>query len=504
MADSDSIKLHVLRRNAANHIDANVTNFVPSTSSTQKQEYPNTHSEILVEQRSASQLATLVGDEPPTTSESSDEEQWKPTRTYQALLLAAGFGMIFQVIGINSIYGVFQEFYTSDRSNITDAQGQDALVSFVGTLGTGLTWSGSIFVNPLIARTKHVQGIVLVGVFLMSLGIICASFSTKLWHLFLTQGILYGIGASLFYFPILSLTPMYFDRHRGFAVGLVLSGAGVGGLVLSPIIHSLITHLNIQWTLRILGLWNFAVGIPISFVVKRKPGRPIPSGTGSTRLNASVAKRGTFIWQALGAFLQAGGNVVPTYFLTTYSVSVLAYSSGTGSLLLAVNNIVNSVARVSMGILADRVGRQNTMIVSVILSGISVLALWYDAPRPRFIAFVVFYGILAGGYNALLPTTIAEVYGVQNYTSVNGFVYFIRGMGALFGAPLAGVILGHHQRGTAVMTINGEDGMGLRGLKKKYNEVAVYDGVLLLAAGACMAYVRWSDAKHKGGWSWRA
>ena len=69
--------------------------------------------------------------------------------------------------------------------------------------------------------------------------------------------------------------------------------------------------------------------------------------------------------QSFGAFLQAAGNTVPVYFLTTYSISILSYSSSTGSLLLAVNTAVNSVARIGMGILADRVGRQNTMILSV-------------------------------------------------------------------------------------------------------------------------------------------
>ncbi|KAI0338248.1 monocarboxylate transporter [Trametopsis cervina] len=413
--------------------------------------------------------------------------------------------MIFQVIGVNSIYGIFQEFYTSDASNIVDAKDQDALVSFVGTLGTGLTWSGSIFVNPLIARVKHIQLVMISGVLTMSLGILLASFSTKLWHLFITQALMYGIGSSLFYFPILSLIPLYFDRHRGFAVGFVLSGAGIGGLILSPVMHALITNLGIGWALRILGLWNLAIGIPIALVVKRPPGST--SGRGNTRLPMNVAKRGTFLWQALGAFLQAGGNIVPTYFLTTYSVSVLSYSSATGSVLLAINNVVNSVARVSMGILADKVGRQNTMIVSILLSGICVFALWYDAARTRFIAFVVFYGVLAGGYNALLPTTIAEVYGVQHYSSVNGFIYFIRGMGALFGAPLAGVILGHSSRGYVPSRGSGL-GMGVgvevKMLQEKYNHIVVYDGTILLAAGACVAYVRWSDAVHKGKWSWKA
>lgn len=77
---------------------------------------------------------------------------------------------------------ILKEFYTSSSTNIKDAQGQDALVSLVGTIGTGLTWSGSIFVNPLIARTKHVQLIMLSGVFIMSLGIFLASFSTMVRH----------------------------------------------------------------------------------------------------------------------------------------------------------------------------------------------------------------------------------------------------------------------------------------------------------------------------------
>ncbi|GJE90222.1 MFS general substrate transporter [Phanerochaete sordida] len=429
-------------------------------------------------------------------SQHEAEEEWRPTKKYQAILLAAGFAMIFQVIGINSIYGIFQEFYTSPESNIKDAQGQDALVSLVGTIGTGLTWSGSIFVNPLIARTQHVQYIMLPGVLIMSLGIFLASFSTRLWHLYLTQALLYGIGSSLYYFPILSLTPAYFDRHRGFALGFVLSGAGVGGLVLSPVMSALISRLGIGWALRILGFWNLAVGIPVSFVVKKRGN--VYSASGRTTVDLSVAKRGAFIWQAFGAFLQAGGNVVPTYFLTTYSVSVLSYSARTASLLLAINNAVNSVARISMGILADRVGRQNTLIVSVLLSAVSVLALWPSAPRPRFTAFVVCYGVLAGGYNALLPTTIAEVYGVQHYTSVNSAVYFIRGMGALFGAPLAGVILGSHQRGLAPAAAD------VRALRARYNQVALYDGALLLAAGVCVAYVRWSDARYRGRWQWKA
>lgn len=108
------------------------------------------------------------------------------------------------------------------------------------------------------------------------------------------------------------------------------------------------------------------------------------------------------------------------------------------------------------------------------------------------------YGIYAGGYNALLPTTITEIYGIENYASVNGFVYFIRGLGSIFGAPLAGVILGSHKRSGPM------DDSGLRMLQKRYNDVVIYDGVLLLCAGLCVGYVRLLDARNKGRWAWKA
>lgn len=135
------------------------------------------------------------------------------------------------------------------------------------------------------------------------------------------------------------------------------------------------------------------------------------------------------------------------------------------------------------------------------MSGVSVFALWYDASRSRFITFVVFYGILAGGYNALLPTTITEIYGVQNYATVNAFIYFIRGLGALFGAPVAGVILGSHQRASSSRL---DLTAGIDAAKTRYKDVAIFDGLLLLAAGICVAYVRWLDARDKGGWKWKA
>jgi nitrate/nitrite transporter NarK len=199
-------------------------------------------------------------------------------------------------------------------------------------------------------------------------------FFDQLWHLFLTQAILVGIGSSMLYYPVISLTPVFFDRHRGFAMGIAMAGSGAGGLVFAPVTQSLLARYGAPVTLRVLGAWNFVVCVALSFVIRPHPAyQPI-------RPSLALAKRGTFIFQVrttsarvsrhppdqipqlFAAFFQAAGNIIPLYYLATYSTYVLGVSPATASMLLAVNNGVNSVARVAMGLIADYVGRQNTLV----------------------------------------------------------------------------------------------------------------------------------------------
>lgn len=378
-----------------------------------------------------------------------------------------------------------------------------ALVAFVGTLGAGLTWSGSIFVNPLMSRAPSLQHISLAGAVLMTVAYALASLCERLWQLLLTQGLLYGIGSSLLYFPALSIAPEYFAEHRGAAMGIILSAAGFGGLVYAPLAQALLSRVGVAWTLRALALMNLVVGVAVVLAVPRQ-GRCATKRP--TLVNVRIARQPAFVLQAGAALLQAAGNFVPMTFLPEFSIA-LGYSASVGALLLAVNNGVNSVSRIGMGVLADAVGRQNTLVLSVLMSAICVSGLWMAAvggAKSIWLAFVILYGLWAGGesleiilltllnfifvgYNALFPTTITEVFGIQAYASVNGFAYFVRGLGALFGSPVGGVILGGEARSL-----------------EHFRNVVWYDAALLFGASLCVAGVRGFDAKEKHSWKWKA
>jgi MFS family permease len=149
---------------------------------------------------------------------------------------------------------------------------------------------------------------------------------------------------------------------------------------------------------------NLLVSLPIA--VTASPSRFI--GRRPTHVDFKLAMKPAFLFSVGAAFLQAGGNGLPLTFLPEYSVT-LGYSAGFGATLLAVSNGVNSVSRVMTGYAGDKFGRQNTLILTVILCVISVLGFWLGSTssggnKVLWVLFVVFYGAAGGGYNALFPT----------------------------------------------------------------------------------------------------
>ncbi|KAL1898174.1 hypothetical protein Sste5346_003580 [Sporothrix stenoceras] len=495
------------------------------------------------------------------------------SRRQQASVLVASFLAIALSIGYNQCYGVFQEYYLSANQNVlvtksaasststTSEQPSTALLAFVGTLGAGLTWAGSIFVNPWLSRVEYAalsrsapqngrgriaravlhaltaspRSITLAGVALMGLGFLLASFATQVWHLLLTQGLLYGLGSSMLYFPLLGPAPEYFNRHRATALGLILSGGGVGSLVLSPVVRALLSAVGGRWTLRFLAALSLVVGTPVAWAVP--PSRfPVTGGAnganrgGNSSENTDseqrpanesvrVARRRTHISTALlvtpafllsvtAAFCQSAGAQLPLTFIPSYSVA-LGLSAGTGATLLAVANVVNAVARVATGYAGDRFGRLNVLAVSLAAAAVAVGALWgmsvkaasgggavhesasvsSSSSAQLWLAFIVLYSVAAGGYYALFPATIADVFGIRSYAAVNGFIYFVRGCGTMLGSPVGGVLLGTSKGGSAASS--------------SYADVVVWDGALLVGSAACVLGVRWADALRRG-WAWRA
>ncbi|KAK4157883.1 major facilitator superfamily domain-containing protein [Chaetomidium leptoderma] len=460
------------------------------------------------------------------------------SRKKQAAVLFPAFVSLALTIGYNQCFGVFQEYYLSPSQDVLvpspamQTSPPTALLSFVGTLCYGLTWAGGILVNPVIARIEcgiwapttpstrlwrrrilrllTPRTITVSGVFIMSAGFTLASFSSSIWQLLLTQGFMVGLGMSFLYFPLLAPAPEYFTDHRATAMGFILAGGGIGGLVLSPVMRALLSSIGGRWTLRSYALFNLIAGLPVAWAVPRSRFATVSTAEGegpeerrpNTHVSRALASRPTFLLSAVAAFLQAAGGQLPLSFIPSYTV-VLGLGAATGANLLAASSAINAVSRVLAGYAGDRLGRQNALVLTLLLAASSVFAFWLSSAlagggsnpsasasasaAPLWLAFIALYSFSVGGYYALFPALVADVFGIRQYAAVNAFILFIRGLGTMFGSPVGAQLLGR----------SADEGA------RAYAGIACWDGALLMCATACCVGVRWADAKGKG-WRWVA
>ena len=116
--------------------------------------------------------------------------------------------------------------------------------------------------------------------------------------LFLSQGLMKGIGASMVYMPPLSLIPQYFDKRRGLATGLVVSGVGMGGFALGPGTQAMLDKWGFRWALRITAGVAAVCFVVVAFAMRSR----FPRLQGAPLLDLSKLKMRRF-WLAAFALL---------------------------------------------------------------------------------------------------------------------------------------------------------------------------------------------------------
>ena len=107
-------------------------------------------------------------------------------------------------------------------------------------------------VGTSLAERYGSRIVVIAGSFVSASGLLASSFVTSLKPLYLTYGVIWGLGTSLGLFPSLVMLTTYFRRRLTFASGIALAGAASGGLVYGPIIERLSSKFGISTTFRIL------------------------------------------------------------------------------------------------------------------------------------------------------------------------------------------------------------------------------------------------------------
>ncbi|KAF8968651.1 hypothetical protein BGZ46_010837 [Entomortierella lignicola] len=340
-------------------------------------------------------------------------------------------------------------------------------IAFIGTLGSSMTYFSG-FVSGVCADKFGYRVTALLGTGVMALALILASFANKIWQLYLSQGVLLGIGASLMYYPAIGAPSHWFDAKRGLALGLAVSGTGLGGLGLAPATQAMMNSIGVNWTLRVLAFICIVVCGGASFlIVERESGKKMPEpepvladaeiGRIVEKLSPKekkkpitiasffselkVFKNPQFLSLTFAEIAASIGFLIPMYYFQTYSLFI-GLSAGDGALIAGLSSGASCLGRIVLGYAADRLPKSVVVSCCAWITAGSVMIIWtLSKSFGVYLFFALVYGFFAGGYVSLVPLVLSETFGSHQLSTVIGFMYAAGGIGMLAGAPVAGIIL---------------------------------------------------------------
>src|SRR5271156_5764332 len=216
----------------------------------------------------------------------------------------------------------------------------------------------SAFFGGLWLNKKGPRVVALTGGFLYGLGVFLASFSAdKLWWLYLSYGLIGGIGLGFGYIVPVAVLVKWFPDRRGLITGIAVGGFGAGALVTAPVATRLIQSVGVLQTFAYLGIAFLVVTvIGGSFMQNPPEGWRLEGWTPTASEISHRAKRDYTLGEALGTW-QWWALWLLLFLNTSAGISVISQEAPLFQELARVSAVVAAgmVGAVSLGNAVGRV-----------------------------------------------------------------------------------------------------------------------------------------------------
>ncbi|BCS30647.1 uncharacterized protein APUU_80950A [Aspergillus puulaauensis] len=377
--------------------------------------------------------------------------------------------------GILSSYGVFMQWFLAHPDYVSGTYLDYALIG-------GLAASQSCLIAPFATTVHHRYGIkfsVGLGVLLEFAALLGASWSNKIWHLYLGQGICYGWGLGLQYSSSTSIIPQWFTKRRSLAAGITTAGTGTGGLIYSLAANAMLDRWGPGWTYRVMAIFQVIVSSVCVLALRDNNQNGTPTGGPELKaIDFAVGKRYE-VWLFLGwSFFSVMGFMVIWFSLSTFSRSI-GLDAQQGSIVTAVLNVGQIVGRPLLGYYSDAVGRINIATAATLVSGVLCLSLWVCAKSyAAILCFALFGGILFGTFWTVMAPLSAEVVALKEIRSCLTIMWLVCVLPATFGEAI---------------------GLELRTSgDRPYLRTQIYTGFMYIGAALCAGLLRVWKARRVG------
>ncbi|XP_070689523.1 monocarboxylate transporter 13 [Pempheris klunzingeri] len=291
--------------------------------------------------------------------------------------------------------------------------------------------------------------VIIVGGLLAASGMLLASLDLSLPWLYLTMGILQGIGISFSWIPANSMVSHYFARWRPIAYAIASSGECVFSILFSPFFQWLIEVYSWQGCLLIIG------GLQLNLCVCGALMRPLEASQSPTQdtkgdagvvlpkrkciFQCSLMRKPEFLLYILFAIFAAAAFFIPPLFLVPFANS-LGMDNYWPASILSFLALADLVGRLICGWVANMGLCRNLQLLSMVVTllGVVLLLLPMGHNYWGILVFASLYGFLFGCVVAIQVISIMDIVSLEGFDNGLGLFMLFRSIGGFIGPPAAG------------------------------------------------------------------
>jgi MFS transporter, OFA family, oxalate/formate antiporter len=281
-------------------------------------------------------------------------------------------------------------------------------------------------------------------------GMILSGFAPNLSMLYLSYGVIGGIGLGFGYIVPLAVLIAWFPDKRGFITGLAVTGFGLGALVTSPLATELIRIYGVQSTLIILGAAFLVIAVAAAQVLRPAPANYAPPGwTPVVRQASGFAAETTLrealrtphwylLWSILALNVTAGAALISV--AAPLAQELTQVGPALGAIAVCLISLFNGIGRLFWGAISDRLGRAATFLVMFLLQACAFTAL---PAVDQFWLLLIPAGVIAlcyGGGFGTMPAFATDVFGAKNAGTIYGAMLSAWSAGAIAGPLLIAAV----------------------------------------------------------------
>ncbi len=358
---------------------------------------------------------------------------------YRWVIVAAGGLLGCIAIGAMFSLPVFLLPISKDTGWSVTGVSTAMTIGFLAMAFASMVWGG-------LSDRWGPRPIVLTGSVLLAASLALTSIAPSLLIFQLAFGLLVGVAAAAVFAPMMACVTGWFDTHRSLAVSLVSAGMGMAPMTMAPFAAWLVSGHDWRTSMQVIALVVAVVMIPVSLLVRRPPaleaagqGAAVASEAPGDMSTREVLRSPQFIVLCLTNFFCCATHSGPIFHTVSYAITCGIPMIAAVS-IYSVEGLAGMGGRVVFGILGDRFGARQVLVLGLLAQAFGALAYVFAGGLASFYAVAGLFGFIYAGVMPLYAVIARENFPLRLMGTVIGGTAMAGSLGMATG-PLTGGLI---------------------------------------------------------------